>query len=252
MTYSSPNAFLKQQGRIIYLIVVLTNNDRLVHSYDVTPTIYSDHELISVTLNYVSLERDITEHYNLTRSAEEAKAIEAIRDDPKYFFNYAKKYSKTKTDIGPFLDNNQNPINSPALMADMLKIQYETAFSQPEESKRVTDPIEFFHGVDPTKPSFTDLNFSAKDIEKALSKLKASSAAGPDGLSASLLKNCRSTLSLPIYNIWRESLNTGTIPNVLKTATIVPIYKGDSRAVPKNYRPVSLTSHLIKTFERVI
>jgi len=116
----------------------------------------------------------------------------------------------------------------------------------------VTDPKEFFHEVDPTKPSFTDLNFSAKDIEKALSKLKASSAAGPDGLSASLLKNCRSTLSLPIYNIWRESLNTGTIPNVLKTATIVPIYKGDSRAVPKNYRPVSLTSHLIKTFERVI
>ena len=33
---------------------------------------------------------------------------------------------------------------------------------------------------------------------------------------------------------------------------ISPIHKGGSRSAPKNYRPVALTSHLIKVFERVV
>ena len=31
-----------------------------------------------------------------------------------------------------------------------------------------------------------------------------------------------------------------------------PIHKEKSRALPKNYRPVALTSHLVKVFEKVI
>ena len=31
-----------------------------------------------------------------------------------------------------------------------------------------------------------------------------------------------------------------------------PVYKGGSRGSPKNYRPVALTSHLTKVFERVV
>ena len=33
---------------------------------------------------------------------------------------------------------------------------------------------------------------------------------------------------------------------------ICPIHKGGSRSLPKQYRPVALTSHLIKIFERVL
>ena len=36
--------------------------------------------------------------------------------------------------------------------------------------------------------------------------------------------------------------------NAMKT----PVHKGGSRAIPKNFRPVALTSHLIKVFERVL
>ena len=66
------------------------------------------------------------------------------------------------------------------------------------------------------------------------------------------LKTCRKELSHPLYNLWRSSLDHGTIPNELLPVLISPIHKGGSRAEPKNYRPVALTSHLIKVFERVI
>ena len=44
----------------------------------------------------------------------------------------------------------------------------------------------------------------------------------------------------------------GIIPQLLKTANIVPIHKGKSRGDPANYRPVALTSHLIKLFEKIL
>ena len=38
----------------------------------------------------------------------------------------------------------------------------------------------------------------------------------------------------------------------MKLGIITPIHKGGSRSNPKNYRPVGLTSHIIKIFERII
>ena len=52
--------------------------------------------------------------------------------------------------------------------------------------------------------------------------------------------------------IYKESFETGKILHGLKEAFIFPIHKGGARSEPSNYRPVSLTSHLMKTFERVI
>ena len=52
--------------------------------------------------------------------------------------------------------------------------------------------------------------------------------------------------------MWRKSLDTGEIPLILKTANVVPVHKGGSCGIPKNYRAIALTSHLIKVFEKVL
>ena len=52
--------------------------------------------------------------------------------------------------------------------------------------------------------------------------------------------------------IWKDSVDTGFIPPVYKKQFITPVHKKDSRALPENYRPISLTSHIIKIFERII
>ena len=38
----------------------------------------------------------------------------------------------------------------------------------------------------------------------------------------------------------------------MKLAYVVPIHKGGSRGLPANFRPVSLTSHIMKTLERLV
>ena len=50
----------------------------------------------------------------------------------------------------------------------------------------------------------------------------------------------------------RKSTDEGKIPDVFKLAYITTIHKGGSRQKPEQYRPVSLTSHVMKIFERVV
>ena len=44
----------------------------------------------------------------------------------------------------------------------------------------------------------------------------------------------------------------GSIPPDLLLVLVCPVHKGGSRASPRNYRPVALTSHVTKVFERIV
>ena len=79
--------------------------------------------------------------------------------------------------------------------------------------------------------------------------MKSDSAAGPDGIPVILLKECSTELSEPL---WSESFTSGIVPKFYKSSYITPLYKKGNRASASNYRPVSLTSHIIKIYERVL
>ena len=183
---------------------------------------------------------------------EENKAISNIKSNPKAFFSFARSRQKTCARIGPFIDPaTGKPNPSPEFAATALSQQYSSVFVQPRDQWKVKDPKKFFETV-PDGPSLTDFTFSERDIEKACAELKASSSAGADGVPAALLKSCRKELSRPLLILWRASLDKGCIPADLLLVLISPVHKGGSRGIAKNYRPVALTSHIVKVFERVV
>ena len=67
-----------------------------------------------------------------------------------------------------------------------------------------------------------------------------------------LLKHCADALARPLHVIFVRSLSEGTVPEAWKQSTIVPIFKKGNRYEPLNYRPVSLTSVVCKTMERLV
>ena len=133
-------------------------------------------------------------------------------------------------------------------MADILTDQYSSVYSTPRDQP--INPTEFFNSDDPSK--LIDFDFSEEDFIDAINEIANNASAGPDGFPAILLKQCKTTLSKPLYLIWRSCFDNGITPTQAKQSNIVPIHKGDSTAIPANYRQVALTSHLVKIFEKIL
>ena len=131
-------------------------------------------------------------------------------------------------------------------MAEILSKQYVKVFSKPREYTD-TNSIEI-DGID----DISDVSFTENELVKAIDELSPSAAAGPDGFPALLLKNCKAELSVPLCILWKRSLNNGIVPDELKKCLITPVHKGGSHSIAANYRPIALTSHLIKIFEKVL
>ncbi|XP_076045726.1 uncharacterized protein LOC143027968 [Oratosquilla oratoria] len=196
-------------------------------------------------------EREIKTSHEEQRNKEEIQAISNIKSNPKYFFSYCKKISKAKTKIGPLqLDNGK--MSCPQETCSVLAQQYTTVFSQPKAESIVNNPQEFFSVQNNDNPQLNDIHFTKTDVLKAISEIRVNSAAGPDGVPAIFLTKCKEALTSPLQKIWRLSLDTGIIPKRLKEDIISPIHKGGERSVTRNYRPVALTSHIIKIFEKIL
>ena len=96
------------------------------------------------------------------------------------------------------------------------------------------------------------INFNPYQIASLLKDLDPNKTQGPDEIHGRILKNCFNSLNKPLAILFQLSYNTGIIPDEWKHANVVPIHKKGSKACVENYRPISLTSIIMKTYERVI
>ena len=77
-------------------------------------------------------------------------------------------------------------------------------------------------------PLINDNFFTEDDLLQAIDELSRTSAPGPDGFPAPMLKKCSNSLVLPLKIIMRCSLDKGQIPENLKLAHVVPIHKEET------------------------
>ncbi len=92
-----------------------------------------------------------------------------------------------------------------------------------------------------------------EEVRKQLKRIRANKAAGSDGVHPRTLKVCADQLCSVRTSVFSLSLLSTKIPAMWKTSCIVPIPKraNVSRDLA-NLRPIALTSHIMKCFERVV
>ena len=117
----------------------------------------------------------------------------------------------------------------------------------------VHDPVSFFscQSLNPDE-CLTDIEITEQIIIDSIQELSSTSAVGPDGVPSSLLLKCAAELARALKEMFPQSLTHGFIPPLLKRAAITPVSKSGTKTSPSNYRPISLTSTIIKIFERII
>ena len=179
----------------------------------------------------------------------EMKAVNTIKTNPKFFYSFAKKFAKTKSSVAPIRDETGRLCTEPSEKAQLLQNQYVKVFSDP----KTANMDKCTAGIKKTPSTILDdISFTLEDIAQAIKELDPYSSAPDEDIPARILTKCSGNLSEPLFLLWKDSMHSGIIPPSLKKQFITPIYKKGDRTMAANYRPVSITSHVIKIFERVI
>ena len=101
-------------------------------------------------------------------------------------------------------------------------------------------------------PKLTNIHIQSKEVNDALKVLKSGKATGPDTINNIVLKELSNELSLPLCNLFNQSLRLSKVPRQWKLAHVCAIFKKKDPHDVCNYRPISLLSAISKVLERII
>ncbi len=96
------------------------------------------------------------------------------------------------------------------------------------------------------------ITVSEDDVRRELKRVNVRKAAGPDGITGRVLRSCADQLAGLFTSIFNESLATSVVPTPFKKSVIIPVPKNSKPSCLNDYRPVALTSTVMKVFERLL
>ena len=101
-------------------------------------------------------------------------------------------------------------------------------------------------------PKLEDIIITASIVFDELNKLKTDKSPGPEGWPLRIFKECSEQLSIPLSTLLNKSFQSGVLPSEWRIGFVTPIHKKGSQHLTNNYRPVSLTSTVVKIMESII
>jgi hypothetical protein len=90
------------------------------------------------------------------------------------------------------------------------------------------------------------------EVLKIINNFDKNKSAGHDGIGNLIVKRVANEIAQPLTKIFNLSISTGKVPDQLKMAKVIPIYKKDDEEVFSNYRPVSVLPCFSKILERLV
>ena len=167
----------------------------------------------------------------------------ANNSNEKQFNAYLKSKMKCRTNVGPLKINNETIFDDKRI-AEHLNVYFASVFSsQNIENLENTTNNEF--------ESITDILIDDKDVKQVINDIK-DGASGPDNISVKFLKTYVNEVSPILREIYRKSLDSGSLPEQWKKANVTAVHKKGSKFEPSNYRPISLTSVPCKILETLM
>ena len=96
----------------------------------------------------------------------------------------------------------------------------------------------------------SDIFIDREQIKISISKLSSKSGPGTDGVYC--LKNGGNFVLDAIEDLAKCSLKLAYIPQKLRPVWVTPIWKKTDRELASEYRPISITNHILKIIEWLI
>ena len=101
-------------------------------------------------------------------------------------------------------------------------------------------------------PEYYNLPLTEEELHNALDNSR-NTAPGKDQINFEMIKELPQNAKTYLLKIYNQIWNSNEFPNEWREAIIIPIAKpGKDASNPGNYRPISLTSCLCKTMEKIV
>ncbi|KAK3518670.1 hypothetical protein QTP70_007158 [Hemibagrus guttatus] len=245
----------------------------------------NEHAMYAASLNvFVNIRHHYETHngeiYNSLQGQLMAKE-DAFRNGDRVLYNQArntlnKEIRVAKRSYAKKLEN-QFSANDPVSVWKGLKdiTNYKTPSPSTEANQQLAEDLNEFYcrfetaGLTPHAPSEhlstqpltppatplsppPALQISEDYVRQIFLKQKKRKAPGPDGVTPACLRTCADQLAFIFSQIFNRSLELCEVPACFKRSNIIPIPKKPKITGLNDYRPVALTSVVMKLFERLV
>jgi hypothetical protein len=184
--------------------------------------------------------------------------VERVFDPAKNTVNWARfnaAVNPRECDVGPIAAPQQGLPASLTESLNRLGAHYAAVSATTVPCLRDEEISQYVRSRDVSEagPESLDKDFTESQLAAVCHNLMHK-APGPDGVSNLLIKTMPEEFRSVVLFAYNFSWANGVLPNDWKRAYVSAIYKGrpNPRNMPKSYRPISLTSCLVKVFERLI
>ena len=180
-------------------------------------------------------------------------SLQPQTDRSKKFWKSYHNLSSSTTKVPATISNGASSASAPGDKASLFNDYFATCFS-------VHDPVcsdyanttSHLAPLDVSSPPLAEITCDWTDVTKAIKRLRHNTASGPDGISATTLKECYSSICGRLACLFNTSFSTGKIPSAWKISNVTPINKKGDASLVQNYRPISLLSLAGKLQERLV
>ncbi len=200
-------------------------------------------------LLYITSKRCCEREIRKAKRNLEINISKEAKTNPKKFFQYIRSKKTVKDKIGPIKDTDNVFFSDSKNMATILNNFFHNVFIT-ENISPLPTAINMFQKSENEKLKIDEI--SEDDITKYLRNLDPNKSTGADNISSRLLRECQDELRLPLTLLFNKSIREGEVPSHWKCANVTPIFKKGNKSEAGNYRPISLTSTVIKILEKIL
>lgn len=169
----------------------------------------------------------------------------------KLWKNINSLLGKSKNKLNLSLNMNGGTISNSKQICETFNEHFSSIGSKLAEKIPSTsdNPLRY---ITPTPESLFLQPASVNEIIILINSLETNKSPGPDSIPTKIIKNNALAFSRLLCDSFNSMIETGSYPNCLKTAKVVPIFKSGDPALVDNYRPISTLSVFNKIFEKLL
>ena len=229
------------------LLKSINRKNNLFHKYRKDPN-------ISNKSRYIRYRNILTSSLRLAKQNYFSRQFDKYKFDAKSTWKVINEALKTKTDTDPpkHILKDGVQVDDPSTMAKTFNDFFVNL--GPNLANKIPDSQTEFHAFLKSRSS-QSLFFAPvveEEIKDIINNLNNKKSSGYDGITNFLLKNIINEIISPLTYILNQSLFRGKVPQKMKIAKVIPIFKKGQKDSVNNYRPISLLTSISKILERLV